>query len=115
MKDYSKIYESKDVYKIKHDIEKEEIEDEVKELTKISEGIKEPEEIVEDDSNIDKMGRIIPDALYIRKGPGKDYETIGTLSKDDQILISNTIDGWYEVYTSSGIEGFVMSKFVEII
>lgn len=109
MKDYSKIYESKDVYKIKHDIEKEEIEDEVKELTKISEGI------VEDDSNIDKMGRIIPDALYIRKGPGKDYETIGTLSKDDQILISNTIDGWYEVYTSSGIEGFVMSKFVEII
>lgn len=80
------------------------------------------ESITEEDNsdNVDStpMGTVIPSRLYIRKGPGTNYEPITDISQGTDVLIvsghdDNSTD-WYEVMTAAGQEGFVMKEFIEL-
>lgn len=54
--------------------------------------------------------------VYLRKGPDKSFDYLTVIKKDEELLIDLTdyYMDWYNVCTSTGVEGYVMKKFVEI-
>ncbi len=73
------------------------------------------EEVIKEDYN--KIGKIsgAPE-VYVRQGPGKDYEPVTTVKKDEevQIIDEHVNDGWYKICLSSGIEAYIMKDFITI-
>lgn len=75
----------------------------------------EVEEEKEEDSiiNMTKSGLVITDALYVRDGPGKEYNIIGCILKDSSIEIigqdKNT--QWYKIVYKNSY-GFVSYKYI---
>lgn len=68
----------------------------------------------------DLLGTVTAEALYVREAPRSDAEPITTVKKGDDLLItvpSNITEKpeWYKVCTSSGVEGYSMGKFIEIV
>lgn len=64
-----------------------------------------------------KMGYVNCDRLYIRQGPGKDYDPITDIKKNDEIMIVSGFDNdseWYEICSASGKDGFVMKEFIDV-
>lgn len=68
-------------------------------------------------------GKIIGSGVYVRKGPGTNYDTVKTLTKGNTYsLVSNIIhqteggcnSGWYQIYYSNSSTGYVCSNYVEI-
>lgn len=68
-------------------------------------------------------GKITGSGVYVRKGPGTNYESLKTLTKGNTYtLVSNIIyrtevgcsAGWYQIYYSSSLSGYVCSSYVEI-
>lgn len=51
--------------------------------------------------------------LNVRKSADKDGERICQLDSGDQIQVEDIDNGWAHVYTSSGIEGYVMAEFIK--
>lgn len=70
---------------------------------------------VPDEKDDTKIMFVTANLLYLRKGPGSDFKEEKVLQKDDELLVDMTDEyaDWYHVYTSSGVEGYVMKKFVE--
>lgn len=56
-------------------------------------------------------------ALNIRKDANKDADILTIVYKDDilELMEPDVVDGFYYVKTDSGIEGFCMTQFVELI
>lgn len=73
-------------------------------------------EITSEETNSNPMGKVIPSRLYVRKGPGVDYEPITDISQGTDVLIVSGHDDdttdWYEVITAAGQEGFVMKEYI---
>lgn len=75
----------------------------------------EPEVVEEEKPSKDLMGKTTC-KVYLRPTPGTDGNPITDLSKDEEILISSDENpDWYQVFTASGQEGYVMKQFVELI
>lgn len=60
------------------------------------------------------------DRVYVRSAANKDSEPLTDLHKDNEVLVTGTSNdsenvGWYKVCTATGIEGYIMSKFVKLI
>lgn len=69
-------------------------------------------------------GKITGNGVYLRSGPGTNYETLKTLSKDSEyILVSNAVyqtekdcnNGWYKIYYEGSTTGYVCHDYVEVI
>lgn len=56
------------------------------------------------------------DKLYVRKEANVDSEPVGIVTKDDDLSINvvNSTDDFYKVYTSNGLEGYCVKKFVKV-
>ena len=96
----------------KEDISESAVEEEVVEETKedISESAVE-EEVVE------TLYGIIKDCskLNIRKKPNTSADVVCIVNEGTEVKINTDgVDGWYGVCTANGIEGYCMSKFVEL-
>lgn len=82
----------------------------------INDSIEETDSNEENSSN--PMGKVIPSRLYIRQGPGTNYDPITDIPEGSDVLIVSGHDDestdWYEVITASGQEGFVMKEFIEL-
>jgi len=68
-------------------------------------------------------GKVTGTGVYVRKGPGTNYDTLKTLTKGNTyIMVSNTkhetekdcLNGWYEIYYTSSKTGFVCSNYLEV-
>lgn len=91
----------------------------IEDIEPIDEEVIDVEEIdIEQDEPKDeiKMGRVNCDRLYIRKGPGKDYEPLTDIKKNDEVMIISNSDNsdWFEICSASGKEGFVMKEFIDV-
>uniref|UniRef100_UPI000A525175 SH3 domain-containing protein n=1 Tax=Clostridium perfringens TaxID=1502 RepID=UPI000A525175 len=56
--------------------------------------------------------------LTVRKGPGTNYDKIGSLDPNENVDILEKVEGWYyiEYNTSNGKKkGYVSAKYIEII
>lgn len=56
------------------------------------------------------------DKLYVRKEANVDSEPVGIVTKDDDLSIDviHSTDDFYKVYTSNGLEGYCVKKFVKV-
>ena len=95
----------------------ENVFDNVEEID-VAENIEEVEEDIEDvkDSKPTLFALVVnAESVYMREGPSKDYEPITILKKESIVEIIGEEDEWYHVANTSGIEGWMMKKFISII
>lgn len=61
--------------------------------------------------------RVNANALNIRKEPKKDADIVTIVYKDELLVLleSTSIDGFYRVKTLTGIEGYCMEQFVDLV
>ncbi len=67
----------------------------------------------EDQANASHTGMVTASALNIRSGAGSSYGTVArALPKGTKVTILAENNGWYEVTTKNGIQGWVSSGYV---
>lgn len=75
------------------------------------------EVIVEEESEKElQMGKIAnAEKVYLRSEPEvRNGNDVKVLDNGTDVLISDISDEWYKICTESGLEGYVMKKFVDI-
>ena len=71
-----------------------------------------PEEKPE--TSLNKEGVVkVKSALNLRKGPGSDYEVIGTLQNEERVKVIKEVDGWYEV-EAKGKRGYASKDYIKV-
>ena len=74
-------------------------------------------EVTEEENQNEQLVRVIPNLLNVRFAAEK-YSTIVTIvSKDDELILldKEPINGFYHIITKTGIEGYCMVEFVELV
>lgn len=91
------------------------ISEPVEEIIENSESIEEMKDSVEETS--EAIGKVIAEQLYVRTGPGKEFDHFMVLGKDTKINIDLDFvnEDFYKIVTFNGTEGYCMKKFIEII
>ena len=76
----------------------------------------EPEVTGEEIQN-EQLVRVIPNLLNIRFAAEKDAMIVTVVSQDDELILldKEPINGFYHIITKTGIEGYCMVKFVELV
>lgn len=61
-----------------------------------------------------ELGVINAREVYIRKGPGKNYESIGTVKKGETVIVLETAGDFLFIETEGGTKAYIMETFVDI-
>lgn len=75
----------------------------------------EEKEVVEESTT--KTGVVTNcEILNIRKTPSIKSERLGSIPVGSEVIIDieRSVEGWYAVYTETGMEGYCMSTFVTV-
>ena len=85
------------------------------EVTEVETNI-EPE-VTEEEIQNEQLVRVIPNLLNIRFEAEKDATIVTIVSKDDELILldKEPINGFYHIITKTGIEGYCMVEFVELV
>jgi uncharacterized protein YgiM (DUF1202 family) len=51
--------------------------------------------------------------LNVRKTAGRDGELVCQIGSGEKVQVESIEDEWAHIYTSSGIEGYVMAEFIK--
>lgn len=62
----------------------------------------------------DELGTVNAREVYIRKGPGKDFEHIGTVKQGDVLTILDREGDFLKIETEDGAEAYIMESFVDV-
>ena len=64
-----------------------------------------------------QLVRVIPNLLNVRFAAEKDATIVTIVSKDDELILldKEQINGFYHILTKTGIEGYCMVEFVELV
>ena len=60
------------------------------------------------------IGTITADTLRIRQEASTDSSAIGLLAMNQEVTVTETLDGWYKITADDGTEGYVSSEFVTV-
>lgn len=60
------------------------------------------------------VGIVTGDTLRIRREPSTESDAIALLEKDDEVYVTETLDGWYGVLTAGNWEGYVSAEFLTV-
>ena len=74
-------------------------------------------EVTEEENQNEQLVRVIPNLLNVRFAAEKDSTIVTIVSKDDELnlLDKEPINGFYHIITKTGIEGYCMVEFVELV
>ena len=74
-------------------------------------------EVNEEEIQNEQLVRVIPNLLNIRFTAEKDSTIVTIVSKDDELILldKEQINGFYHIITKTGIEGYCMVEFVELV
>ena len=74
-------------------------------------------EVIEEEIQNEQLVRVIPNLLNIRFESEKDATIVTIVSKDDELILldKEPINGFYHIITKTGIEGYCMVEFVELV
>lgn len=74
-------------------------------------------EVNEEEVQNEQLVRVIPNLLNIRFTAEKDSTIVTIVSKDDELILldKEPINGFYHIITKTGIEGYCMVEFVELV
>jgi len=53
-------------------------------------------------------------SVRLRKGPGKDHDSILTIKKGTELTLFDIVSGWYSAKMPDGTQGYVSSKYVKV-
>ena len=75
------------------------------------------QEVTEEEIQNKQLVRVIPNLLNIRFSAEKDATIVTIVSKDDELILldKEPISGFYHIITKTGIEGYCMVEFVELV
>lgn len=62
-------------------------------------------------TKLDQVGYVSADGLVVRKEPSISSEELDSLSKNDKVVITGKIDGWYQIKLN-GKTGYVSAKYI---
>ena len=94
-----------------------EVSEEAQEIQETIEEVDESQNEVSEETVNNKSGKIFGyEKLYVRKEPSVDSEPVGIISINDDLAIDehHSTDDFYKVYTSNGLEGYCVKKFIKI-
>lgn len=103
-------------YSNRYNREPEIVENVIEETETIDEDIEVVTEEKEEQPKILKVS--IPDncKLAIREQPSTESVALGDLINDAQVMITEDLySNWYGIITESGIEGYVLKDYVELV
>ena len=60
-----------------------------------------------------RMARVTTTTLYVRSEPSTDCDVIGMVPMDDELTVSEELDGWAKVSVEEG-DGYVSTEFVKL-
>ena len=74
-------------------------------------------EVTEEEIQNEQLVRVIPNLLNIRFAAEKDAMIVTVVSEDDELILldKEPINGFYNIITKTGIEGYCMVEFVELV
>ena len=74
-------------------------------------------EVTEEEIQNEQLVRVIPNLLNVRFSAEKDSTIVTIVSKDDELILldKEPINGFYHIITKTGIEGYCMVEFVELV
>ena len=74
-------------------------------------------EVTEEEIQNEQLVRVIPNLLNVRFSAEKDSTIVTIVSKDDELVLldKEPINGFYHIITKTGIEGYCMVEFVELV
>ena len=74
-------------------------------------------EVTEEEIQNEQLVRVIPNLLNVRFAAEKDSTIVTIVSKDDELILldKEPINGFYHIITKTGIEGYCMVEFVELV
>ena len=74
-------------------------------------------EVNEEEIQNEQLVKVIPNLLNIRFTAEKDSTIVTIVSKDDELILldKEPINGFYHIITKTGIEGYCMVEFVELV
>ncbi|MDE7365918.1 MAG: cell wall hydrolase, partial [Lachnospiraceae bacterium] len=60
------------------------------------------------------IGTVTGDILRVRQETSTESEVIGLLNRDDQVCVTETLEGWYKVLVDDSQEGYVAAEFLSV-
>ena len=74
-------------------------------------------EVTEGEIQNEQLVRVIPNLLNVRFAAEKDSIIVTVVSKDDKLILldKEPINCFYHIITKTGIEGYCMVEFVELV
>ena len=74
-------------------------------------------EVTEEEIQNEQLVRVIPNLLNVRFAAEKDSTIVTIVSKDDELILldKEPINCFYHIITKTGIEGYCMVEFVELV
>ena len=74
-------------------------------------------EVTEEEIQNEQLVRVIPNLLNVRFAAEKDSTIVTIVSNDDELILldKEPINGFYHIITKTGIEGYCMVEFVELV
>ena len=74
-------------------------------------------EVTEEEIQNEQLVRVIPNLLNIRFAAEKDAMIVTVVSENDELILldKEPINGFYHIITKTGIEGYCMVEFVELV
>ena len=74
-------------------------------------------EVTEEEIQNEQLVRVIPNLLNIRFAAEKDAMIVTVVSQYDELILldKEPINGFYHIITKTGIEGYCMVNFVELV
>lgn len=63
----------------------------------------------------DKMGKVNARYVNVRRDMSTVDDPVEVVEKGDELLIIDENQDWYQVLTPKGTDGYIMSKYVDII
>ena len=74
-------------------------------------------EVTEEEIQNEQLVRVIPNLLNVRFTAEKGAMIVTVVSQDDELILldKEPINGFYHIITKTGIEGYCMVEFVELV
>lgn len=74
-------------------------------------------EVTKEEIQNEQLVRVIPNLLNVRFAAEKDAMIVTVVSQDDELVLldKESINGFYHIITKTGIEGYCMVEFVELV
>lgn len=77
----------------------------------------EEKSVIEEQSIVEKKGKVTALKLYLRSEPSTESEPLKTLDRDTLVTINDVfVDSkFYKVALNDGLEGYCVKEFIEIV